>query len=365
MKPGRKADRRVGAKAAPGHTSRVTPEDSSVAISRGRGTEFGRLSVGGEPSAGRKPMSEAGEILQSYLGLLARLSGAASVSLYVPPGDRAARARSSSTTAVSDPLPELANADAAAELHRRLGADETAHGVRCPAATPRACSTGIPLRWSPSRSEEETGGPERRKRDGRPAELTAWIGLRFDQDDADRERDPLWFADRRRHAPRRGLVEAASSAWPPPSPPTPAPSRGSCSTRSPSCPSGPISRRSWRRRWPTSRRRRCPAVLLLLGPDDFGWVNERLDRRSGRPGPARDRHRAAGGLRSHDHVARYGGAIFSVILLDTTLDDGRMVAENVVRRLARPPVPRGHPAPGVQRRPGGGRARRARGRSRS
>ena len=40
-----------------------------------------------------------------------------------------------------------------------------------------------------------------------------------------------------------------------------------------------------------------------------------------------------GGLRTHDHVARYGGAIFSVILFDTTLEEGRMVAENVVRRL--------------------------------
>jgi GGDEF domain-containing protein len=31
-----------------------------------------------------------------------------------------------------------------------------------------------------------------------------------------------------------------------------------------------------------------------------------------------------GGLRTHDHVARYGGAIFSVILLDTTLEEGRL-----------------------------------------
>ncbi len=77
-----------------------------------------------------------------------------------------------------------------------------------------------------------------------------------------------------------------------------------------------------------------PVVLLLLGPDDFGWVNDRLDRRSG----DRVLREIATGLRSalrnQDHVARYGGAIFTVVLRDTSVEDGRLVAENVVRRLS-------------------------------
>ena len=77
-----------------------------------------------------------------------------------------------------------------------------------------------------------------------------------------------------------------------------------------------------------------PAVLLLLGPDDFGWVNERLDRRSGDRVLREIATGLRAGLRSHDHVARYGGAIFTVILLDTPVDDSRIVAENVVRRLS-------------------------------
>ena len=72
---------------------------------------------------------------------------------------------------------------------------------------------------------------------------------------------------------------------------------------------------------------------MLIGPDDFGWVNERLDRRSG----DRVLREIAVGLRAavrrQDHVARYGGAIFTVVLGDATLEDGQRVAENVVRRL--------------------------------
>ena len=79
---------------------------------------------------------------------------------------------------------------------------------------------------------------------------------------------------------------------------------------------------------------RRPVVLLLLGPDDFGWVNERLDRRSGDLVLREIATEIRAGLRSHDHVARYGGAIFTVILLDTPVDDSRIVAENVVRRLS-------------------------------
>jgi diguanylate cyclase (GGDEF)-like protein len=77
-----------------------------------------------------------------------------------------------------------------------------------------------------------------------------------------------------------------------------------------------------------------PAALLLLGPDDFGWVNERLDRRSGDQVLREVAIVLRAGLRSRDHVARYGGATFSAVLLDTAADEGRRVADNVVRRLA-------------------------------
>ena len=74
-------------------------------------------------------------------------------------------------------------------------------------------------------------------------------------------------------------------------------------------------------------------MLILLGPDNFGWVNERLDRRSGDLVLGEIATALRASLRSRDHVARYGGATFAVILFDTARDVGRTVTENLVRRL--------------------------------
>ena len=275
-------------------------------------------------------MSEAGEILQSYLGLLARLSGATSVSLYVPPAISGAR-----EVLIHDgrlgPLPELVNAEAAAELHRRLGVD--AAGTGCvPSNDPAGMLYRLSLRRSPSRTEEETGGPERRKKDGRPAELTAWIGLRFDQEHADRERDPLWFAtavDTLRDEGWWSSFFSLAAAF--------ADHARSVSRLVIDQVTELPERAHFQAELETAlahvQEKSLPAVLLLLGPDDFGWVNDRLDRRSGDQVLREIATVLRGGLRSQDHIARYGGAIFSVILFDTTIDDGRMVAENVVRRL--------------------------------
>ncbi|HEY6547136.1 MAG TPA: diguanylate cyclase, partial [Vicinamibacteria bacterium] len=276
-------------------------------------------------------MSEAGEILQTYLGLLARLSGATSVSLYVPPAISGAR-----EVLIHDgplgPLPELADAEAAAELHQRLGAAAAAGTGYVPSSDPAGMLYRIPLRWSPARAEEEAGSPGRRRKDGRPAELSAWIGLRFDRDHADRDRDPLWFATAidalRDEGWWRGLFSLAAAF---------AEHARSVSRLVFDQVTELPERSHFQADLETAlvhvQEKAHAAVLLLLGPDDFGWVNERLDRRSGDQVLREIATILRGGLRSHDHIARYGGAIFSVILLDTTREDGRMVAENVVRRL--------------------------------
>jgi len=276
-------------------------------------------------------MSEAGEILQSYLGLLARLTGAASVSLYVPPVVTGAREVLVHEGRLG-PLPELADAEAAAELHRWYGADTAAGDGSLARSDGGGLLYRIPLRWTASRQEEEASGAERRKKDGKPAELTAWIGLRFEGDSANRGRDPLWFAtaaDALRDAGWwRGFFSLAAAF---------ADHARNVSrlvfdqvTELPERANFVATLEAALAHVQEESR---PAVLLLLGPDDFGWVNDRLDRRSGDHVLREVATVLRGGLRNHDHIARYGGAIFSVILLDTTLEDGRMVAENVVRRL--------------------------------
>jgi diguanylate cyclase (GGDEF)-like protein len=275
-----------------------------------------------------KRVREAGEILQSYMGLLARLTGASSVSVYVPPTVSGGREVLVHEGALG-PVPELADADRAAELHRHFASKQTAgkgYLARCDAD---GLLYRIPLRWATTR-DEQAGGTERRKRDGKTEELTAWVGLRFepDGDAASRKRpwlaadtirdESCWkgffalaaaFADHARSVSRLVVDQV-----------TELPERVTFQAALDSA-----------LLLVTEKSR--PAVLLLLGPDDFGWVNDRLDRRAGDLVLREIATVLRGGLRTHDHIARYGGAIFSVILLDTTLEDGRLVAENVVRRL--------------------------------
>ena len=279
-------------------------------------------------------MSEADEILQSYLRLVARLSGAASVSLYVPPAVGVGREILIHNGPL-DPLPELADPEAAAEFHRRFGADQAADEDKG-----RLSSGGadgilyrIPLRWVRSGPEEETSGPERRKREGRSPELTGWIGLRFEPGDGGGGRDLTWFASAagalRDEGWWKGFLGLAAAF--------------ADHTRTLSrtvfdqvtdLPDRTHFQAELEAALAQAHEKKVPVVLLLLGPDDFGWVNDRLDRRSGDRVLREVATLLRGGLRSHDHVARYGGAIFTAILLDTPLEDGRMVAENVVRRLS-------------------------------
>ena len=174
-------------------------------------------------------MREAGEILQSYMGLLARLTGASSVSVYVPPAVNGAREILVHEGAVG-PLPELGDADKAAELHRRFGAEETAgkgYLARCDA---QGLLYRIPLRWATSRGDEQTSSTERRKRDGITRERPG--RLRFERR---RRPEPRSGRGRLPTLPRyatkllRDFALAAASRI------TRAASRGSCSTRSPSC----------------------------------------------------------------------------------------------------------------------------------
>src|SRR5262249_12485943 len=108
---------------------------------------------------GRSRVSEAVDILRSYVRLVARLSQAASVSLYVPPGSAGER-----EILIHDgrlaPLPELATSASAAEFLARLGA-ESSGGDAMPLRFGSHSGDGvlyrIPLRWVMPRPDEEPG----------------------------------------------------------------------------------------------------------------------------------------------------------------------------------------------------------------
>ena len=279
-------------------------------------------------------MSEATDILRSYVRLVERLSGAASVSLYVPPGASGEREILLHEGRL-DPLPELADEAAAGELHRRFDdtpgePDEGA--VRLASRDADGVLYRIPLGWV--LSKEDAAGPNRRKRDGRSrAELTAWTGLRFDPATTARREDGLLqfptasdsLSDDRWWKNFLGLAAAFAAH-----------ARTVSRTlfdQVTGLPQRPEFQAELDVALAEATDRTLPAVLILLGPDNFGWVNERLDRRSGDLVLGEIATALRASLRSRDHVARYGGATFAVILFDTARDVGRTVTENLIRRL--------------------------------
>ena len=279
-------------------------------------------------------MSEATDILRSYVRLVERLSGAASVSLYVPPGASGEREILLHEGRL-DPLPELANEAAAAELHRAFG---DAHGEpdegasRLPSRDADGVLYRIPLGWVLSR--DDAAGPDRRKREGRSRmELTAWTGLRFDHATLARREDGLLqfptasdsLSDDRWWKNFLGLAAAFAAH-----------ARTVSRTlfdQVTGLPQRPEFQAELEVALAEAGERKLHAVLILLGPDNFGWVNERLDRRSGDLVLGEIATALRASLRSRDHVARYGGATFAVILFDTGRDVGRTVTENLIRRL--------------------------------
>jgi diguanylate cyclase (GGDEF)-like protein len=260
------------------------------------------------------------------------ISGAASVSLYVPPGAGGEREILIREGRLG-PVAELADSASAAELHGRPGEQSRAEAPYfLPSRSPGGVLYRIPLK-SVALGGEDTR-PRRRRRDVRAhGDLAVWIGLRFERDGAGEGRDLLWFAtaidalsDEAWWDGFLGLAAAFAAH-------TRTVSR-TLLDQVTELPDRAHFQAEIEAALTHVQEKKRPAVLLLLGPDDFGWVNERLDRRSGDQVLREVAIVLRAGLRSQDHVARYGGATFSAVLLDTAVDEGRRVAENVVRRMA-------------------------------
>jgi diguanylate cyclase (GGDEF)-like protein len=278
-------------------------------------------------------MSEAAEILRSYVHLLLRLSRAASVSVYVPP-----RAPGDQVILIHDgaaaPLPELESAQAAAVFHERemKRQPQGSAPLRVHSLDAAGLLHRIPLKAGALRPEEETAGRERRRTGSRHwPEQVAWIGFRHSDGGAgagapDSRLPPAAAGDEQWWQGLLGLAGAFAAH-------TRTASRVYLDqvTR---LPERTLFLAELQAVLAHARRNPQPTVLLLLGPDDFGWVNERLDRRSGDAVLQEVATALRAGLRAEDHVARYGGAIFTGILAGTNREQGMHVAQNLARQLA-------------------------------
>ncbi len=83
----------------------------------------------------------------------------------------------------------------------------------------------------------------------------------------------------------------------------------------------------------SARERHRPFALVLINPVDFVVVNENFGREAGDSVICEIAHRLRASMRSSDLVGRYGGAVFSLCLLDTDLEIGQLVAEKLRRKL--------------------------------
>ncbi|HEX6200979.1 MAG TPA: GGDEF domain-containing protein, partial [Thermoanaerobaculia bacterium] len=77
-----------------------------------------------------------------------------------------------------------------------------------------------------------------------------------------------------------------------------------------------------------------PLTLVFFNPDDFAAINESLGRATGDRVIREMARRIRSLHRATDFVGRYGGAVFASALVDTGLEDGRMVAEKVRSHLS-------------------------------
>jgi diguanylate cyclase (GGDEF)-like protein len=284
-------------------------------------------------------MIQATELLRSHIRLLRRLSGAGSLTLFAPAtsGEAASALRlHDGPLGATDELLDEASGDT---LRRRLAAGSAA--LEAHDAHPRVARlTGGDAACLVFRVEPADAAERKQRRrsyddvDGWPADAV-WIGFRFsDPADARAERlgsigpntggkraqseeTPLLsllvlLADLARHAQQVSAILD--------DPVTGLPGRSEFQAMLEQAVEG-------------AARARKPLAVLLTNPDEFVTVNERFGRDAGDKVIREIAERLRSIHRGSDQIARYGGAIFSSILVGTPLEGARVAATKVTRRL--------------------------------
>ena len=284
---------------------------------------------------------ESSELLSSYIEGIRRLSGAGSVSLYVPPS---LSGFSRSTLIHDGPLPPVAEL---ADLETAQGFAERAEGRGGAAGELVASATAggglIPLpavqsAWALAVMPEQivTGpaSPARRRSDAGAEDSppSAWLGLRFEGAGdsiaerleeinlpaalADTDERPAWwrwlFAMGGALASHTAQVSAILK-----DPITGLPDRAGFQA-------------VLSEELEKARLRGRPLSLILVNPDDFAAINERFGRVAGDKIVLEISSRLRAALRGSDPLARYGGVIFAITLADTGLAGARSVAEKLI-----------------------------------
>lgn len=274
---------------------------------------------------------ESSELLHFYLRGLRRLTGAESLSLFVP-----APADGGSTPLLvmegeAPPLPELESLDSAREFCRRLSrARRTGDSAVVESAEPGGrllALPRLPAAWSdllkpPHGGAATNGVAGRRRHDEREPSLEerAWIGLRLGEESPWVERllsegGPWLLELAGRLAVHSDQVRRTLQ-----DPVTGLPDRLGLQA---------ILREELER----GRAAESPVSLLLLNPESFALVNQEHGSEVG-DAVLRELGRVlVHRLRASDAVSRFGGAIFAVVLPDTPIEGALVGARRLLASL--------------------------------
>jgi diguanylate cyclase (GGDEF)-like protein len=271
-----------------------------------------------------------------YVRGLCSLLGARGMSIYLPSSPGSPARATLSHHGEPPSLPELADLtradqflhDIADDIRSLREAQPSLHAVEVPSLEPDGRLIGI-LPPFPSRL------PDRRQASRRPrtrrthdlAHADLWLGLRLGgdalvrlppRDPRPRALDPAWgfllgFAgDIARHSRRVSLILN--------DPVTGLPGRAEF-------------QEELERALESAVDEDLPLALLMINPEDFNAINERISREA-----ADEVLREVGGrlldsCRREDLVARYGSVVFASILVDTDRDEGMRRAEEILAVL--------------------------------
>jgi diguanylate cyclase (GGDEF)-like protein len=286
-------------------------------------------------------MIESSELLRSYAEGIRRLSGAGSVSLFVPPS---LSGFSRSMLLHDGPLPpvaELADLETAHSFADSVEPEPAAELI--PSVTAGGGLVPLPAvhaAWAlavlPEQLVAGTATPGRRRSDTDdegPVLPSAWLGLRFEDEEGsvldrlagidlpailtDKTEYPTWwrwlFAMGGALASHTSQVSAILK-----DPITGLPDRAGFQA-------------VLSEELEKARLRKAPLSLILINPDDFAAINERFGRVAGDTIVREISGRLRSALRGSDPLARYGGVIFAITLADTTLEAARSVADKLIR----------------------------------
>ncbi len=285
-------------------------------------------------------MIEASELLGSYVQGIRDLCGAGSVTLFVPAPLSGLSEPILIHKGSEAPLRELADLDVAleflADADSRRGA-KMLNGAGGPEAVEASQAEGV-LIGLPSVEYLWSEATEHSRRDGDDVEVlrapAAWLGLRFKPGDQGLDRLA------KRHLPAKLSTSEARLWW------NWLFAMGgalaSHTTQVASIFKDPITGLPDRAGFQAilteelerSRSKERPLSLLLVNPDDFAAINEHLGREAGDQVVREISDRLRASIRATDAVSRYGGVIFSVVLLGTRAEKVATVAEKILHNLS-------------------------------